>query len=70
MKEFNKAAALLILSLTSFAFAEKITFSANKMSGVAETRTASQPLKEMQRSIQNPWTSMRITLNFQEKISE
>ena len=45
MKKFNKAAALLILSLTSFAFAEKITFSANKMSGVAGNKNSITTLK-------------------------
>ena len=66
MKKFNKAVALLFLSLTSFAFAEKITFSANKMSGVAGNKNSITTLKGNAKVN----TSMRITFNFQEKISE
>lgn len=45
MKRFSSAVAVLILALSSYVHAEKITFSANKMSGVAGNKNSITTLK-------------------------
>lgn len=45
MKRFSKVLAIMILAISSTAWSEKITFSANKMSGVAGNKNSMTTLK-------------------------